>query len=311
VAVDGSGNVIVAGISFNSLSPHDTDYVTIKYSSAGDLAWINYYDGPDDPTGNSADEPWGISVDSSDNVFVTGISGAGNGYVDYATVAYSSDGVPLWTNRYNGPANSEDDAQAVAVDSSGNVFVTGCSYGSSGSDYATMKYSSTGVPLWTRRYNAPGNGNDCARAVAIDSAGNVFVTGESDGANGGPQDYATLAYSNSGTLLWTKRYNGPVNGIDEARAIAVDRSGNVFVTGYSWNGTNFDFVTIKYSSSVPPPRLDFQMLSNELVLSWTDASFTLQSAPSLTGDFTTILGATSPYTNSLASPPQFFRLISD
>ena len=65
-------------------------------------------------------------MDSSGNVFVTGISEVSSGLCcDYATVAYSNAGVPLWTRRYNGPANSEDIPNAITVDSVGNVFVTG------------------------------------------------------------------------------------------------------------------------------------------------------------------------------------------
>ena len=69
---------------------------------------------------------------------------------------------------------------------------------------------------------------------------------------------ATLAYSNAGVPLWTNR--------NTVGAIAVDRIGNVFVTGGAGT-TNNESVTIKYSSSVPPPRLDFQTLNNEPVLS--------------------------------------------
>ena len=95
--------------------------------------------------------------------------------------------------------------------------------------------------------------------------------------------------------------------------MTVDGSGNVFVTGYSFsNGTNSHWVTIKYSSSVPPPvHLDFQLLNNQLVLSWTNAGFNLQSAPAIIGPFTNISGATSPYTSALSGPQQFFRLKGD
>ena len=83
-----------------------------------------------------------------------------------------------WTNRYNGPGNGSDVAKAIAVDSSGNVFVTGYATGSgSGSDYATIKYSGAGVPLWTNRYDVLGH-DDKANAIAVDGTGNVFVTGE-------------------------------------------------------------------------------------------------------------------------------------
>ena len=71
--------------------------------------------------------------------------------------------MPLWTNRYNGPGNGDDYANAVAVDGSNNVIVTGYSLATAANyDYATIKYSSAGVPLWTNRYNGPGNGDDDA-----------------------------------------------------------------------------------------------------------------------------------------------------
>jgi hypothetical protein len=185
-------------------------------------------------------------------VVVTGAS-AGNGSSDdYATINYSSAGVPLWTNRYNGPGNSGDTAAAVAVDGSGNVLVTGDSVGGSG-DYATIKYSGAGLPLWTNRYNA--GPSDVATAVAVDGGGNVFVAGLSYDS-GSSADYATVKYSAAGVPLWTNRYNGPGgpgNGIDEAQAVAVDGSGNVLVTGGSFNGSSsYDYATIKYSGAGVP-----------------------------------------------------------
>src|SRR5207302_1543458 len=139
---------------------------------------------------------------------------------DYATIAYSGSGVPLWTNRYNGPGNGTDVATAIAVDAAGNIFVTGYSAVTPGEyDYATIAYSGAGVPLWTNRYNGPGNGYAQASAIAVDGGGNVFVTGSSHDS-GGISDYATIAYSGAGVPLWTNRYNGLTNGYDEASAIA-------------------------------------------------------------------------------------------
>src|ERR1017187_2559848 len=81
-----------------------------------------------------------------------------------------------WVQRYNGPGNGDDEATAVAVDGSNNVIVTGFSIGSgSGYDYATIRYSGAGVPLWTNRYNGPGNGNDYAQSMAVDGSNNVIV----------------------------------------------------------------------------------------------------------------------------------------
>jgi hypothetical protein len=199
------------------------------------------------------------------------------------------------------------------VDTNGNVFVTGASYGANSVyDYATISYSSAGVPLWTNRFDGAGNSYDHAVAIAVGSNGKVFVSGESRGL-GSSSDYATIGYSSAGFPLWTNLYNGPTTeSVDQASAIAVDADGNVFVTGYSTgNGSSSDYATIKYSSSVPPTYLEIQTPNNQLVLSWTNEAFSLQSASTLTGTFTNLPGATSPYTNPISGGQQFFRLISN
>jgi hypothetical protein len=225
MAVDGSNNVIVTGSS----AVGGGDYVTIKYSSAGVPLWTNLYNGPE----NANDQAYAVAVDGSNNVIVTGTSGG-----NYATIKYSSDGVLLWTNLYNGPGNADDQATAVAVDGSNNVIVTGSSVGSASSyDYAAIKYSSDGVPLWTNRYNGIGNGPDYAEAVAVDGSNNVIVTGASGG------NYATIAYSSAGVALWTNCYSGGFGA-----SVAVDNSNNVIVAGYSYSGYYY-YATIKYSSA--------------------------------------------------------------
>src|SRR4030067_1282624 len=151
-----------------------------------------------------------------------------------------------WIRRYNGPGNDGDFAYALAVDDSGNVYVTGESVGSGSSyDYVTIKYSANGDTLWARRYNGPANDYDVATAIAVDGDGNVYVTGHSWG--GLSTDFATVKYTPNGDTLWVRRYNGPGNLGDGGSALAVDDSGSVYVTGISWNGTSSDYTTIKYA----------------------------------------------------------------
>jgi hypothetical protein len=251
MAVDGNNNVIVTGSSWGSGTA--PDYATIQYSSAGVPLWTNRYNG----SGNGYDNVHALAVDRSNNVIVTGDEWTSGNGGDYLTIKYSSAGVPLWTNTYNGPKNDNDEAYAMAVDGSNNVIVTGCSYGSgSADDYLTIKYSSAGVPLWTNRYNGPGNSYDRALAVAVDRSGNVTVTGHwYDNHTSTPTDYLTIQYSSAGVPLWTNTYNGPGNNYDEAAAVAVDRTGNVIVTGGSYgSGSLYDFATIKYIC-VPLPAI--------------------------------------------------------
>ncbi|HJW28578.1 MAG TPA: SBBP repeat-containing protein, partial [Saprospiraceae bacterium] len=148
---------------------------------------------------------------------------------------------------YNNPDYSDEGASALAVDEQGNVYVTRTNISSgTGSDYATLKYDPNGKLLWEQRYNGPSNGDDQVSALVVDEQGNVYVTGNSMG-NGTGSDYATLKYDSNGNLLWEQRYNGPGNYYDYAYALALDKQGNVYVTGASWgNGTGYDYTTLKY-----------------------------------------------------------------
>jgi uncharacterized delta-60 repeat protein len=246
IAVDASGNVYVTGSSRGSGTGFD--YATVKYDSSGQQLWVARYNGP----GNGDDEAYGIAVDASGDVYVTGYSGGSDTGNDYATIKYNSAGQEQWVARYNGPSNSNDYGKAIGIDGSGNIYVTGSSIGSSGFDYATVKYDSSGQEQWVARYNGPGNEDDEPYAMAVDSSGNVHVTGYSTGSGTG-YDYTTIKYNASGTEEWVARYNGAANLLDIAYAIALDASGNVYVTGWSVGlgpfGTSYDYATVKYDSS--------------------------------------------------------------
>ena len=204
VAVDYGGNVLVSGTGLEG----GGCYTTISYSGQGVPLWTNRYHGP-----GGAAVVNSIALDANGKVFVTGYSYATNGYMDYATIAYSAAGVPLWTNLYNGlasaPANQDDFPSGIAVDNNGNVVVTGDSSGDiSIRDFATIKYSGAGVPLWTNRYNGWPNANEFAGGIAIDGSGSVFVAGSSSYAAGRTRS-VIIKYSGAGVPLWTNLYSGP------------------------------------------------------------------------------------------------------
>jgi hypothetical protein len=203
-------------------------------------SWVQRYNGP----GNGTDLATAIAVDMTGKVFVTGYSPGIGTANDYATIAYSNDGVALWTNRYNGPpGNTNDQAYALALDASGNVFVTGRSSSSNSltsSDYLTIKYSNAGVPLWTNRFRE-GIGVNTASTIVVDSNGNVIVAGTST-------RYVAIAYSNDGVPLWTNRFPGnKLFGI----FTAVDADNNVLLTGATADNSSA-YGTVKYNSSGVP-----------------------------------------------------------
>lgn len=266
VSPDG-GTVIITGRSQGVGT--NTDYATIAYDAdTGAELWVARYNGP----GNDRDLPCPVAefeclVVTDDMVFVTGNTivdpTAQVNWGDYATVAYSLDtGEELWVAHYDGPTNSNDSANAIDVSPDGNtIVVTGNSPSvDTATDYATVAYNAdTGDELWVARYNGPGNLSDNANAVVISPDGErVFVSGLDRNENcrfstdQNCMDLATVAYGmDTGEQLWVARYNGPGDGSDNNRGIAVSADGGtVVIAGYSDGGDSFwDYATIAYDAA--------------------------------------------------------------
>jgi len=243
IAVDREENVYITGATYGSVNKYDI--VTIKYDSAGVQQWASRYDGP----GHGSDEGIAIAVDTSGNVYVTGDSPGTSGSDDYVTIKYNSTGDTLWSARYNGPGAYHDDPHALAIDNSGNVYVTGQSSGSgTGYDYATIKYNSSGIQQWAARYDDSLQ-SDIASSIAIDNSGNVYVTGSS-GTSISHGGYATIKYNSAGTQQWIARYDN--GGDDAAYALVSDGGNGLYVTGVG-RGTaspySYDYLTIRYDAS--------------------------------------------------------------
>jgi hypothetical protein len=286
--LDASDDVYVTGRSAGDGS--SADYATLKYDANGNQLWVARYNGP----ANSSDIPHALELDGSGNVYVTGESHVSGFYNDYATVKYNTAGTQLWVAHYNGPGGFEDIAYALAVDGSGNVYVTGKSQGVDTTyDYATIKYNSAGSQQWVARYSGTGNGDDNATALALDGNGNVYVTGGSVGTGLGINlDYATVKYNAFGLQEWVARYDGSADGTDVARALALDNLRNVYLTGNSWGGfTAQDYVTIKYSQA-SSPTLDVTLtpLNPPIVIPANGGSFSFNVS------LQRAVGPAAPYT---------------
>jgi hypothetical protein len=240
IAVDHAGNAYVTG--------GDYDYVTIKYDLSGHEQWVAHYSGP----GNAGNRAAAIALDASGNVYVTGSSDLA-GTSDYATVKYNPSGEEQWVATY-GQMGEFSGATAICLDDSSNVYVTG-QMGNQGvyPDYGTIKYNSTGQQQWVARYNGPPeNATDVATAIAVDRSGNVYVTGRSQRTNfSSDYDYATIEYNSAGQEQWVARYDGVGNANDEAVAIAIGGTGNVYVTGSSGIFST-DYTTVKYGQGPTP-----------------------------------------------------------
>ncbi|MCX6159771.1 MAG: SBBP repeat-containing protein [Ignavibacteriae bacterium] len=263
IGVDNSGNVFVSGWGYGPIpgfSVSGMSFTTIKYSSTGAQQWVKKYNAPSNTLNPGNDYVYAMKVDNSGNVYVSGTSMGMGGYpysfLQYCvTIKYNTFGDSVWVARYADPDSvsvSQVRPVAIAVNNAGYVFITGaCAFNNTnGSDYFTLKYNSSGVYQWFKKYTGPGaagSNTDQPSSIAVDNS-NVYVTGSSKGSTT-DYDYATVKYDFSGVQQWVQRYNGPGNGQDAAYSIKVDSLGNSYVTGISTRVTatgQTDFATIKY-----------------------------------------------------------------
>ena len=255
VAVSPDGSTVFA-TGATQQGATGNDYLTVAFdSSTGVVRWARRYVGPSD----TADVALAVAVSpDGSSVYVTGSSAGANALDDIATLAYdASTGATLWVKRYNGPGDTGDVANAVAVSPNGaRVFISGGSTGSTGlQDFVTIAYdASTGARSWIRRYG--GISEDVATSQAVSPDGTtLFVTGYSTSSRGRGIDYATVAYgTGAGVRRWMMRYTRPFFGNDRASDVGVSLDGaTVFVTGSSEATSEgyetTDYATLAYEAS--------------------------------------------------------------
>jgi len=234
MTLDKEGNIYVTGTR-DLLN--QVDIVTVKYNSAGAQQWIATYGGP----GLSFDDPSAIALDEFGNAYVAGTSvGSGTGE-DIVLIKYNAAGAEQWVKRYTGSGSNPDGAGDMGVDASGNIYLTGSTNVSGNNNFVTIKYDPSGNQQWIAYYDSPAHYSDGANALALDQLGNVYVTGSSM-SQSLTTDFLTIKYNSSGIQQWVGRYAGPKK-FDVAKAIAVDGSNNVMVTGES---LNIGWTTLKY-----------------------------------------------------------------
>lgn len=239
LVTDSEGAVYVSNSTLTVLK---TDIQTVKYAPDGTEVWSVTYDGPSE----NADRGRGITIDSAGDILVLGQSEGAFLVIKYD----ASDGSIIWTMQHE-PGGVVDVPFALTTDDAGNIYVTGSTRPSGGDhqeDFYTYKMDSAGNILWTATYDGPGQflfGNDIAVDLALDSNGDVFVTGPSNDAGGHP-DYVTIKYRGiDGAQLWLNRYH---LGTDYPVDLIIDSQDNVYVTGLTQSGLH-RITTIKYRNS--------------------------------------------------------------
>lgn len=259
VSSDDSGNVYITGFSNGNLDGHPLvglfDIFVAKYDNAGNKQWSRTLGVIGSNTSSA-----GIVSDSMGNVYSTGKTNGNldgqvlSGIQDFFIVKYDTSGNKQWT-RLLGAPGTQTSSNAIAADSSGNVFATGQVNNNldgqvitGNQDLFVVKYDGAGNKQWTRLLGAVG-ANTTASGVATDSSGNVYLTGSTFGnldgqALTGTQDLFVVKYDGAGNKQWT-RLLGSLSGssFTAAFGIVFDRTANaVYTTGAT--GTNLDGQTL-------------------------------------------------------------------
>ncbi|HME52333.1 MAG TPA: SBBP repeat-containing protein [Candidatus Lokiarchaeia archaeon] len=239
VAVDGSGNIYVVG-STNGFGAGGFDALLTKYSPTGTVL-LNI-------TWGSTNDDWGtdVAIGPNGSVFLVGETYTPSiiGWQAFI-VKYNSAGMKLWNSTWGGTGT--EDAYGVAVDKAGNAYMVGSTNTPGPTQSFIVKYNSTGNETWEKLWD--GNNNAAAQEVTVDGSGNAYVVGSTDSFSVGLEDVLILKYNSAGTLQWNASWGG--TGHDVGNGVAVDASGNIFITGStgSFGAGDWDAFLLKYNST--------------------------------------------------------------
>jgi hypothetical protein len=202
----------------------------VKFTAKAQIqqAWVAHYN---NGITNGTNEAVKMALDSTGNIYITGVSKNTNSQLGYVTIKYASNGNQLWATRYDSTNYPSAAPAALVLDSSNNAILTGSAL--------TIKYDPNGNQLWTAPY--------AGTTLAVDMAGNSYVAGFGTSFN-------TVKLSPAGSNVWLTTYVDV--GPTMSQSVLVDSANNVYVSGldsYQWEPLSDYYAValtaIKYGSN--------------------------------------------------------------
>ena len=241
VAFDSSGNSIVVGEASFATTADDYFLIT-KYNSYGAVVWEqSLYWG----TTARKDILWGVTTDSSDNVYVCGqVANTGTNFYGYVA-KFNSAGTVQWQYYLTGGTN-DNSFKKLVLDSGGNIWCVGTYYASASSDLIWLtKYNSSGTIQLQKSITGDLQRQDLD--VAIDSSNNLYIVGSPVGTT--YSKFTVTKLNSSAALVWQRQFDEVGTHVNSAFGVCTDTNGNVYAVGRMLSGGATVGLIVKYNSS--------------------------------------------------------------
>lgn len=296
VKSDTQGNVYLAGYTtstsgiafggYQNILEGDDDAFLVKFNSAGQRLWATYYGG------TGYDEAYSLDINVAGEIYLSGgtnstdfplynLSSAYNqstkgGEIDAFLIKLSPIGIPIWATYYGGSYNDVGYKLPIILDSDGNLFMASMTgsldfplqnlsgaYNQSVAvtsgivDAYLVKFSPSGALLWATRYG--GGGNDQTNSLAVDSLGNIYMTGTTASSDfplqnlpgafnqsfwSGGSEAFIVKFSSSGERLWSTYFGG--SNEENIFSVSIDTSGSLYLSGAT---NSIDFPVKNYAGA--------------------------------------------------------------